>query len=343
LYFKSLARLSGALLIASVFAGATAAATSAATTPTLAGAGSTLVAPLEAKWAAVYESNHTIAINFNADGSGKGEAAIAAGSVDFGASDAPLSSYSSTPCNGCYQIPWALTATGVGFHVGNLTHLHLSGPVIAKIYLGQITNWDDPQIKKLNKGVHLPNLKITVFWRNDASGDTYAFTDYESKVSGTFSSHIGKSTTVNWPVGDGEHGNLAMAQALAATNGGIAYVAVSYLASDWPRAAAIENRANRWEVPNLNNISNAASSIKSVPSNNQLDITNPPKKYKSAYPISTYTYAIAPGNAKQGALLRGFIGYALSKQGQALGYQLDFVPIPKVVFNADEATLNHIQ
>jgi phosphate transport system substrate-binding protein len=340
LYFKSLARPLRALGLASALVGFTAASASAAT---LTGAGSTLVAPLEAKWAAVYDSTHSgLTINYSSIGSGKGEAAIAAGTVDFGASDAPLSAYSK-PCNGCYQIPWALTATGVGFHVNGINRLHLTGQVIAQMYLGQIKNWSDPRIKALNRGVHLPNLTITPYWRSDGSGDTYAFTDYESKVSGAFRGRIGSSTTVNWPTGVGANGNLGMVQALSATNGSIAYVAVSYLASDWPRVAAIKNRGGRWEVPNLSNISNAASSVHGVPGNNQIDITNPPARYRSAYPISTFTYAIVPGNAPQGALLRGFIGYAISPQAQALGYQLDFVPISGAVRRADQATLNNIR
>jgi phosphate transport system substrate-binding protein len=340
LYSKSLARLLRALGIASALVGLTAATATAAS---LSGAGSTLVAPLEAKWAAVYDSAHgtTISGHYQSIGSGKGEAAISAGTVDFGASDAPLSAYS-TPCNGCYQMPWALTATGVGFHVNGINHLHLSGKVIAQMYLGQIHKWNDPRIKALNHGVRLPNLTVTPYWRLDGSGDTYAFTDFESKVNSTFKHRIGSATTVNWPTGVGANGNLGMVQSLSATNGSIAYVAVSYLASDWPRVAAIQNKAGRWEVPNLSNISNAASSIHNVPGNNQVDITNPPARYRSAYPISTFTYVIVPGNAPQGSLLKGFIGYAISQAGQALGYQLDFVPISGAIRQADQATLNKL-
>jgi phosphate transport system substrate-binding protein len=337
LYCKPLARLLPAVVIASVLTGATAATASA----DLNGAGSTLIAPLEAKWAAVYESDHSgVAINYQSVGSGKGESAIAAGTVDFGASDAPLSAYS-TPCNGCYQIPWALTATGVGFHVNGIRTLRLSGAVIAQIYLGRIRRWNDRRIRSLNPSKHLPNLKITPYWRNDASGDTYAFTDYLSKVYGPFRRRVGDSTVVNWPTGVGARGNLGMVQALSATNGGIAYVAVAYLAADWPYVAAIKNRAGRWEVPNLRNIASAAASVHHVPGNDQVDITN--ASGHISYPISTFTYVIAPGNAPQGGLLRSFIGYALSAQGQALGYQLDFVPVPGLIRQADLATAGRIR
>jgi phosphate transport system substrate-binding protein len=261
--------------------------------------------------------------------------------VDFGASDAPISAYSTT-CANCVQIPWALSATGVSFHINGLTHLHLTGQVIGKIYLGQITNWNDREIKALNKGVALPSLPITVYWRNDASGDTFAFTRYESDVSSPFNRQIGSATTVRFPVGHGAKGNGGMVTALEGTNGGIAYVAVSYLIAHHLPAAGIKNRGGRYVVPNLNAIEAAARVVKTVPADNQLTIVNPPRRAKSAYPISTFTYVIAPTNAPQGQFLRQFIFYAMTG-GQSFGPALDFAPLPKVVLRAGEATLNSIQ
>lgn len=138
------------LLTGAVLAVSASAASAAAT---LQGAGSTLVAPIEAEWAAAWDSATGNTVNYAAVGSGTGYKDVASGLVDFGASDAPLSVYSTPPCN-CVQIPWALTATGVSFHVNGIRRLHLSGAVLAKIYMGQITNWNNGQIKKLNKGVN---------------------------------------------------------------------------------------------------------------------------------------------------------------------------------------------
>jgi phosphate transport system substrate-binding protein len=313
----------------------------AASAATLSGAGSTLVAPIEAEWAAAFDSSTGDTVTYASVGSGTGYKDIAAGQVDFGASDAPLSVYSSPPCNSCVQIPWALTATGVSFHIPGISRLHLTGPVIAAIYLGQITNWNDGRIASLNRGVHLPNLKITVFWRSDGSGDTYAFTRYLSDVSGAFNSRVGSSTAVNFPVGQGARGNSGLVTAIQQTNGGIAYIAVSYLIANRMAAAAIKNAGGRYVVPNLSNIEAAASAVHHVPSNNQLTIVNPPRNAKSAYAISTFTYVIVPTNAKQGTLLKQFIGYALG-QGQQFGPRLDFAPLPRAVLNAARNTLNGI-
>ena len=156
----------------------------ASTSYTIAGAGSTLVAPIEQEWASQWDNASHNTVTYNADGSGTGYGLLANNQVDFAGSDAPLSAYSQA-CNTCVQIPWGLTATGVSFNINNgrVKSLRLTGPVIANIYLGHITNWDNSAIKHLNPHTNLPNLPIQVFWRNDASGDSFAFTSYLSRVS----------------------------------------------------------------------------------------------------------------------------------------------------------------
>jgi phosphate transport system substrate-binding protein len=342
LRFKRLAGVTSAALFIGCGFGLNAAAASAAT-PTLNGAGSTLVAPIEAEWAAVWDTSTSSLVNYSPIGSGGGEKAIAAGQVDFGGSDAPLSVYPGVPAN-LVQIPWALSATGVSYHINGLkprgSVLHLTGSILAQIYLGQITHWGSPAIKALNKGVHIPNTKITVFFRSDGSGDTYAFTRYLSDVSGAFARTVGASTTVSFPVGVGAKGNQGMAQALLGTNGGIAYIAASYLIANRLQPVAIRNAAGNYEVPNLPNIAAAASGVTPGPGN-EITIVDPGRAKKKAYPISTFTYAFVPTNAPQGALLKSFIGYAITG-GQAFGPALDFSPLPQSVVNADEATLNSI-
>ncbi len=336
--FKRLAGLTCAGLLAGCVFGLSAAGASAAT---LQGAGSTFVAPIEAEWAAAFGSATGNTITYNAVGSGTGEKDIAQGLVDFGASDAPLSAYSGVPGN-LVQIPWALSATGVSYHLHGIPKLKLTGNVIAAIYVGQVKNWNDPKIKALNPKVALPNLPITVFHRSDGSGDTYAFTKYESAASPTFRSNIGTSTTVSWPVGPGAKGNTGMATAVAQTNGAIAYIAVSYLIADHLPAVFIQNSAGRYIAPNLTAIEAAAAVVHSVSSANEVTIVNPPRSARTAYPIATFTYALVPTNASQGALLRQFLTYALTS-GQQFGPRLDFAPLPKVVKNAALATVNRIQ
>ncbi len=343
MHSKRLASLTCAALLAGCVFGLSSAAASAAT---LQGAGSTLVAPIEAEWAAAWDSSTGNTVTYNAVGSGTGYKDIANKLVDFGASDAPLSAYSSPPCTSCVQIPWALSATGISFNIHGLRlprgkALHLTPRVLAAIYLGQISNWNNSQITRLNPGAHIPSTPVTVFWRSDASGDSFAFSSELTDVSPTFRSKVGPSTQPTFPTGVGEKGNGGMASALLGTNGGIAYISVAYLLANGLPAAAIQNNAGKYAVPNLSAIENAASVFHSVPSNNQLTIVNPSKRAKNSYPISTYTYVIAPTNAPQGGLLQQFIGYALAG-GQSFGPRLGFAPLPKGVLNAARATLRTI-
>jgi phosphate transport system substrate-binding protein len=316
-------------------------ASSAAAAGSLTGAGSTLVAPLEAYWGQEFQHLYGDTVTYAAVGSGAGIAQISARTVDFGASDAPLTSTQAAECKECIQIPWALTATGVAFHLEGIRKLDLTGPVVAEIFLGKITTWNAPQIAKLNKGTSLPNLKITPVFRSDGSGDTYAFTDYLSHVSPTWKSQIGNATTVTFPTGVGGKGNAGVTAVVSSTDGSIGYISASYIIAHQLGAAAIENAAGSFEYPNLANIENAAKSVKSVPANNEMHIVDPSKKYKIAYPISTFTYVIVPKAAPQKELLASFINYALNA-GQKFGAALDFAPIPKVVLKASEKSVKSL-
>jgi phosphate transport system substrate-binding protein len=307
----------------------------------LTGAGSSLVAPLVAQWKQDYQSRAGVGITYGSVGSGAGIAQITARTVDFGASDAPLTGAQRGACNRCYQIPWALTATGIAFHLNGIRKLKLTGPIVAKIYLGQITNWNDPAITKINKGVSLPNLKITPAFRSDGSGDTYAFTDYLSRVSRTWKSKVGFSTQVSFPTGVGGKGNDGLTAIVSSTNGAISYISASYIIAHNLGAAALQNRAGRFEYPNLTNIANAAKGVK-IGRFNEMHIVNPPKRNKSAYPLSTFTYVIVPKTTPKKDLLTKFILYAMGP-GQKFGAALDFAPIPKAVLNAGKATVRQFQ
>jgi phosphate transport system substrate-binding protein len=309
----------------------------------LTGAGSTLVGPLVAAWAPAYEAQTGTSISYLGGGSGAGIARITARVVDFGASDAPLSAYQLSVCHGCVQIPWALTATAVSYNVPGVPDLlHLSGPVVAGIYLGTITRWNDPAIEQLNPGVGLPDTKIVPVYRRDASGDTYAFTEYLAKVSGEFRSRLGYGVSVNWPTGANALGNAGVASAIAATAGAIGYVSDAYVLKNRLEKAALLNAAGRFQLPGLRNIAAAAAAITSVPPGNRLSIVDPPKSQPLAYPISTFTYAIVPTSSAKAAELRKFVFWALTN-GQSFGPKLIFAPIPKPVLRAAERTLTLIR
>jgi len=329
---------SAAAVLASMGA-LTLAAQASAMAPSLTGAGSTLVAPLESDWSTGWQSATGNAVSYTPVGSSLGITEISQRQVDFGASDAPLSAAQDKTCAGCVQIPWALSATAVGFHLDGITTLKLSGKVLAEIYLGQITNWANAQIKALNKAVKLPDKKISVIYRSDGSGDTYAFTQYLSDVSHAWKSRVGYGTTVSFPTGVSARGNGAVTALLTNTDGGIAYVAASYLLEFGGLGAVqVENAAGNFEYPNVKNITDAAASVHSIPADNALPIVDPPKSAKIAYPISTFTYVIVSENTSKAKLLQSFISYALTT-GQAFGNKLDFPPVPAIVLKRAQSTL----
>jgi phosphate transport system substrate-binding protein len=320
--------------------GTAAVSTASASAAGLTGAGSTLVNPLMQNWINGFEIKEGIPVKYSSVGSGEGIKLISNGSVDFGASDAPMTPEQESKCSGCVTIPWALSATGLGFNVPGVKKLNLSGKVIAGIYFGKITNWNDPKIKKLNPKSKLPNLAITPIYRSDGSGDTYAFTNYLSKISPAWRNEVGYATTVGWKAGVGAKGNAGVTSTVTKTPGAIGYISASYLIAAGLGAAAVENNAGAFELPNLKNIENAAASVK-LSANNTASITNPPKKYKTAYPISTFTYAIVPHSAPQKAYLQQFLNYAITK-GQTYGAALDFAPLPKVVVTAAKKAISSL-
>ena len=321
------------IAVAGTVGGTAAVSTATASAAGLTGAGSTLVAPLMANWISNFEIKEGIPVKYAAVGSGTGIAQITARTVDFGASDAPMTPEQAAACNGCVQIPWALSATGVGFNIPGVKKLNLTGKVLAGIYFGKITKWNDPKIKKINPKAHLPGLTITPVFRSDGSGDTYAFTNYLSKISPAWKNEVGYATTVGFKAGIGAKGNSGVTATVVKTPGAIGYISAYYLIAAGVHAAAIQNNAGKYELPNIPNIASAASTVKHLSSSNTISITNPPKKAKIAYPISTFTYAIVPHNAPQKGFLQQFAKYCLTI-GQKYGAALDFAPLPKVVQQA---------
>ena len=312
-------------------------ATAATPVTTLSGAGSTLVAPLIAEWAQEFTVFFGVKIDYASVGSQAGLNRLAPGSVDFAATDSPLTAAQVRACAACGQIPWALTAVGIGYHVSGVgNQLRLSPTVLAGIYLGAITRWNDHRITALNPGLHLPALKITPVSSN-ASGDTYVFTQYLSRVSATWKSKVGTGDTVSVPAGLSTNGNAGVTALLQSTNGSIGYVGAAYLITHRLPAAAIANAAGNFEYPNLANITAAAATVKSVPANGALPIVNPPRKASTAYPISTFSYIVVAGTAaaSRKAALKDWISFAVGAAGQKFGQSLDYAPLPTVVARAD--------
>jgi phosphate transport system substrate-binding protein len=308
----------------------------------LVGAGSTLVAPLVSKWQPDFSDKSGITVTYGAIGSGGGIDSITARTVDFGASDAPLTSDQFSAAKGVEQIPWALSGTVPSYNVSGVSnHLKLSGPVLADIFLGKITTWNDPAIAKLNSGVSLPSTKITPVYRSDGSGDTYAFTNYLSSVSPEFKSKVGVSTQVKFPTGTGAEKNDGVAAAISQTDGAIGYLGLAYVLSNDLNSAAVENSAGNFPEPGVDSVKAAAAAVSKIQSDNSIPLINLPASAKDAYPISTYTYIIVPLKSDKADELKKFITYAIGP-GQAFGPDLDFAPLPSQVAAADKKAIAKI-
>jgi len=340
---RTLIALAAAAALAALTAGGAAAAPAKHSGTTLVGAGSSFVNPLVSQWGPAIGSAYGYDLQYSPIGSGGGIAAITARTVDFGASDAPLSPDQFNACKGCVQIPWALAGTSVMYNLPGVKNLlHMDGPTLAKIFMGDITTWDDPAIKKLNPSVSLPGTKITIAHRSDGSGTTYNFTDYLSNVSPRWKTKIGLGTSVNWPVGNGGRGSSGVAAIVGQTVGAIGYADVAYALANHFSYFAMKNSSGKFTTPGSRGVLAAAlSDQKPDPATNALSIVNPPKKYPLAYPISTYTYVIVPLQSAKAAELKKFIFWAVTK-GQAYGPKLRFVPLPKSVLVVAEKTIKKI-
>jgi phosphate transport system substrate-binding protein len=309
----------------------------------LTGAGSSFVASLVSQWIPQVDSAYGLKITYGPIGSGGGINAITNRTVDFGASDAPLTPDQFAACKGCVQIPWALSATSIAYRGDGLpSHLRLDGKTLAGIFLGTVKRWNDPAIKRQNKGKALPSLAITLIHRSDNSGTTYNMTEYLSKVSSQWKARVGKGVAVDWPTGVGARGSSGVSAALSQTNGGITYVDIAYSLKNHFKFAAVKNRAGVYQLPGLRAIAAAGATIVRVaPNNGGISIVDPAKRQPLAYPICTFTYVIVPKRTSKAKELKQFIRWAVTK-GQAAGPRLLFSPLPKVVEKASIQTLARV-
>jgi phosphate transport system substrate-binding protein len=295
------------------------------------GSGSSFVYPLVSQWVKPLEQARGITLQYEPTGSGEGVAAITAREVDFGATDAPLTASQRRACRGCLQIPWALSATSVAYNLpGVRSGLRLSGPLIAQIFLGTVTRWNAPAIRRLNPHVALPDLAIIPVHRSDASGTSYSFSQYLAAVSRAARSQIGVSTLPRWPTGPEAEGSSGVVAYASGIEGAVTYVNVADALQNRLRIASVANRAGRWTIPTLPAIAAAADTVKRVPETGELTIVDPPRTAPVAYPIATFTYVIVPSATSIATTLRTFLRWAVT-DGQKFGPALLFQRLPAVV------------
>ena len=311
----------------------------------LSGAGSSFVFPLISKWQVDYPAKTGVDLNYSPVGSGAGIAAITARTVDFGASDAPLTPDQFTACKGCVQIPWALSATSIPYNLPGLSgRIHMSGPVLANIFMGTITKWNDSAIKKLNPNLSLPDTTVTPVFRSDGSGTSFNFSDYLSAVSPQWKTKYGVSTQPAFPAGIGAKGSSGVTGVVTRTEGSLTYVDAAFAKKNNLQFFAMRNNSGKYTLPGLTGIKAAASTIDKVPLSNQMSIVNPPKEDHRAYPICTFTYAIVPLVTDKAAVLKRFLTYAVAPaQGQQFGPKLLFAPMPNLVTVAAVKTIAKIK
>jgi phosphate transport system substrate-binding protein len=305
------------------------------------GAGSTFIAPMMSKWQSDYSSKTGDTVTYGAIGSGGGIEQITARTVDFGASDAPMTSEQLTACKGCIQIPWSLGAVVPAYNLqGGPSNIKLTGTVLADMFLGKVTTWNDPEIAKLNPGVSLPSTKVTPVYRTDGSGDTYAFTDYLSKVSPEWKSKVGVGTEVKFPTGVGGNGSDGVAGSVSSTDGAVGYLTIAYVSSNGFNYALLQNAAGNYPKASVAAINAAAATANTVPPSG-VSIVDPPASAANAWPDSTFTYVIVPTSTSKADALKKFITYALGP-GQSFAEGLGYGTLPKQVIADDKAALNKV-
>lgn len=294
------------------------------------GAGSTFVYPVLSKWSAAYSTQTGNHINYQSIGSGGGIAQIKAGTVDFGASDKPLSA-DDLKQSGLGQFPVVIGGIVPVINVAGLApgQLKLDGATLAKIFLGDIKNWNDPAIAALNPGVSLPDERITVVHRSDGSGTTFNFSNYLSKVDSDWKTKVGEGTSVQWPVGVGGKGNEGVAAYVKQIKGGIGYVEYAYALQNKMTYTQMKNAAGNYLQPDAKTFGAAADTADwSHAQDFNLIMTNAPGP--QAWPITATTWVIMykhPKNAANSKLAFDFFKWSL-EHGQPQAMALDYVPLP---------------
>jgi phosphate transport system substrate-binding protein len=320
----------------------------ASVTPALAqmlmnGAGATFPYPIYSKWFEEYTRVDPGArFNYQSIGSGGGIRQITERTVDFGASDGPMTDDQLKKAPGeLFHIPTVLGAVVATYNLPGSPKLRFSGDVLADIFLGKITKWSDARIKALNPSVALPDQPIVVVHRSDGSGTTYIWVDYLSKVSPEWAQKVGKGTSVNWPVGLGGKGNEGVAGQVKNAPGALGYVELAYAITNKLPAAAVKNQAGKFMEATIESTT-AAAAAASMPEDFRVSLTNPPGD--DAYPIASFTWLLVykdqPNEAKGRALTR-FLWWAIH-DGQKFPPALLYAPLPAPVVKQIEAKIKQM-
>jgi len=312
---------------------------------TLNGAGATFPYPMYSKWFSDYNKLHPdVQINYQSIGSGGGIRQVLAGTVDFGASDGPMTDEQLGQAKiKILHIPTVLGAVVPAYNIPGVTgEIKFTPEVLANIFLGKISNWNDPAIAKANPGVTFPNQTIIIIHRSDGSGTTYIFTDYLSKVSSEWANTVKKGTTVSWPLGLGGKGNEGVAGQIRQLQGSIGYVELIYAAQNNIAYGSVKNAAGNFVKASLEGVTEAAASVKTMPADFRVSITNAPGK--TAYPISSFTWLLIPVQAKdqkKGKILADFVDWMVT-DGQKMTAQLTYAPLPDTVVEKVKAAIKQI-
>lgn len=318
----------------------------AATPLLINGAGATFPYPIYSKWFDVYSSiNQNVNFNYQSIGSGGGIKQITAKTVDFGASDGPMTTDQLAEAPGrLYHIPTVLGAVVVTYNVAGVEKgLKLTPDILADIFLGKITNWNDSRISSINPGVTLPDTSIVVVHRSDGSGTTFIFVDYLSKVSSEWKSKVGKGTSVNWPIGLGGKGNEGVSGLVKQTPGGIGYIELAYAIKNNLPYGFVKNSSGNFIEPTLESTSKAAEGV-SIPDDFRVSITN--SSNADAYPIASFTWLLIykdmSGDATKGKAIVDFIKWAIH-DGQKYTKDLFYAPLPEAVVGMIEKKLLEVK
>ena len=310
------------------------------------GAGSSFAYPIYSKWAAMYAAKTGVRINYQSIGSSGGIRQLSDMIVDFGATDGPMTNEQLAKAKGgvILHFPTVLGGVAVTYNLPGVTQpVKLTGPVLADIFLGGITKWNDSRIVALNPGVKLPSTDVLVVHRADGSGTTYIFSDYLATVSPTWLSKVGRGQSLNWPVGLGGKGSEGVTGQVKQLPGAIGYVELSYAKQNRLPAALIRNAAGAWVGPTLESVTAAAAGAAAkLPANTdyRISIVNAPGK--AAYPISSFTWILLyqhPADATKGKALVDFLRWAYAS-GESVAASLDYSPLPSSMIKRLQARLN---
>jgi phosphate transport system substrate-binding protein len=323
-----------------------AAATAAIAVPaeTINAAGATFPAPIYQKWFEEYHKAHPdVQINYQSIGSGGGIRQFTEGTVDFGASDMPMTNEQITDLEKArhfhpLHFPTVLGGVVPTYNVAGVAgEIKFSGETLAAIYLGRITKWNDAALKKDNPGVNLPNQDITVVHRSDGSGTTFVWTDYLSKISPEWKSKVGANTSVNWPVGLGGKGNEGVSGLVKQTPNSIGYVELIYAVQNKMGYGSVKNTAGAFTKADFNSVSEAAAgAAKDMPADFRVSITNAPGK--GAYPVSSFTWMLIPDKISDPAKKKAITEFLqwMMTAGQQYAQGMSYAPLPKAVVAKEE-------